>query len=77
MGLQVETLEDRQLMAAGIFYNSLLGTVTIEGADSDDVAKVRIDDRAAAKLAGAGVPIARAEGFEWHARSMEARIGDN
>src|SRR5205823_15976 len=41
------------------------------------VAEVRIDDRAAAKLAGAGVPIARAEGFEWHARSMEARMGDN
>ena len=29
------------------------------------------------KLASAGAPIARAEGFEWHARSMEARIGDN
>jgi len=41
------------------------------------VAEVHIDERAAAKLAGAGVPIARAEGFEWHARSMEARIGDN
>ena len=41
------------------------------------VAEVQIDERAAAKLAGAGVPIARAEGFEWHARSMEARIGDN
>jgi histidinol dehydrogenase len=25
------------------------------------------------KLAIAGAPIARAEGFEWHARSMEAR----
>jgi histidinol dehydrogenase len=39
--------------------------------------EVRLDPSAAAKLAGAGVPIARAEGFEWHARSMEARIGDN
>jgi histidinol dehydrogenase len=29
------------------------------------------------KLASAGAPIARAEGFEWHARSMEARIGEN
>ncbi len=28
---------------------------------------------AARKLAAAGAPIARAEGFEWHARSMEAR----
>ncbi len=27
------------------------------------------------KLAAAGAPIARAEGFEWHARSMEARAG--
>ncbi len=41
------------------------------------MADVRIDQRAAAKLAKAGVPIARAEGFEWHARSMEARMGDN
>ena len=41
------------------------------------MAEVRIDADAARKLAGAGVPIARAEGFEWHARSMEARIGDN
>jgi histidinol dehydrogenase len=41
------------------------------------MAEVRIDADAAAKLARAGVPIARAEGFEWHARSMEARIGDN
>jgi histidinol dehydrogenase len=29
------------------------------------------------KLAAAGAPIARAEGFEWHARSMEARIEEN
>ena len=41
------------------------------------MAEVRIAPAGAAKLAGAGVPIARAEGFEWHARSMEARIGDN
>jgi histidinol dehydrogenase len=41
------------------------------------MAEVRIDADAATKLARAGVPIARAEGFEWHARSMEARIGDN
>jgi len=41
------------------------------------MAEVQIDDAAAAKLARAGVPIARAEGFEWHARSMQARIGDN
>ena len=32
---------------------------------------------AAAKLAAAGAPIARAEGFEVHAASMEARIGEN
>ena len=31
----------------------------------------------ARKLAAAGAPIARAEGFELHARSMEARIGEN
>ncbi|HEY4915673.1 MAG TPA: histidinol dehydrogenase [Solirubrobacteraceae bacterium] len=29
------------------------------------------------KLAGAGAPIARAEGFEVHAESMEARVRDN
>jgi histidinol dehydrogenase len=29
------------------------------------------------KLAAAGVPVARAEGFELHARSMEARMGEN
>ncbi len=38
--------------------------------------EVRIG-RAARALAPAGAAIARAEGFEWHARSMEARIGDN
>jgi histidinol dehydrogenase len=41
------------------------------------MAEVRVTPAGAGKLAGAGVPIARAEGFEWHARSMEARIGDN
>ena len=35
--------------------------------------EVRIGE-AAAKLAAAGAPIARAEGFEVHAESMEARI---
>jgi histidinol dehydrogenase len=41
------------------------------------MAEVRVDAAGAGKLASAGVPIARAEGFEWHARSMQARIGDN
>jgi histidinol dehydrogenase len=39
------------------------------------MSEVRIDPVGAAKLAAAGAPIARAEGFEWHARSMEARVG--
>ena len=38
-------------------------------------AEVRIADPA--PLARAAAPIARAEGFEFHARSMEARIRDN
>ena len=38
-------------------------------------AEVRIDD--ADELARAAAPVARAEGFELHARSMEARIRDN
>jgi histidinol dehydrogenase len=38
--------------------------------------EVRIDSDAAA-LARAAAPLARAEGFELHARSMEARIRDN
>ncbi len=38
------------------------------------MSEVRIDPASASKLAGAGAPIARAEGFEWHARSMEARV---
>jgi histidinol dehydrogenase len=41
------------------------------------MAEVHIDDRAADKLARAGAPIADAEGFKWHARSMQARIGHN
>ncbi len=41
------------------------------------MAEVRIDPEAARRLARAGSPIARAEGFEWHARSMDARMGDN
>ncbi len=39
-------------------------------------AEVRIGE-AAAELARAAAPIARAEGFEIHARSLEARIRDN
>ena len=39
-------------------------------------AEVRIGDDAA-ELARAAAPVARAEGFELHARSMEARIRDN
>jgi len=39
--------------------------------------EVHLDARAAARLAPAGAAIARAEGFEAHARSMEARMGDN
>jgi histidinol dehydrogenase len=44
------------------------------------MAEVRIGEvggETARKLAAAGAPIARAEGFELHARSMEARIGEN
>jgi histidinol dehydrogenase len=40
------------------------------------MAEVRLGEvggETASKLAAAGAPIARAEGFEWHARSMEAR----
>jgi histidinol dehydrogenase len=40
------------------------------------MAEVRIDPDSARKLAAAGAPIARAEGFELHARSMEARVED-
>jgi histidinol dehydrogenase len=38
-------------------------------------AEVRVND--ATELARAAAPVARAEGFEYHARSMEARIRDN
>jgi histidinol dehydrogenase len=38
---------------------------------------VDIDAGAALKLAKAGAPVARAEGFPLHAKSMEARIGEN
>ncbi|HUB76463.1 MAG TPA: histidinol dehydrogenase [Solirubrobacteraceae bacterium] len=44
------------------------------------MAEVRLGEvgaETARKLAAAGAPIARAEGFELHARSMEARIGEN
>jgi histidinol dehydrogenase len=41
------------------------------------MAEVRIPDAAAATLAPAGAAIARAEGFERHAESMEARIREN
>jgi histidinol dehydrogenase len=41
------------------------------------MAEVRIPAQAAAGLAVAGAAIARAEGFEAHARSMEARIREN
>jgi histidinol dehydrogenase len=40
------------------------------------MAEVRIGG-AAVKLAAAGAPIARAEGFEVHAESMEARVREN
>lgn len=38
------------------------------------MSEVRITADAASALAWAGAPIARAEGFPWHARSMEARM---
>jgi histidinol dehydrogenase len=41
------------------------------------MSEVRIGPDAAAKLAKAGMPIARAEGFEWHVRSMQARVREN
>jgi histidinol dehydrogenase len=40
------------------------------------MAEVRVGE-AAGRLAAAGAPIARAEGFEVHAESMEARVGEN
>jgi histidinol dehydrogenase len=39
--------------------------------------EVRVGARAAAELARVAAPVARAEGFDMHARSMEARIRDN
>jgi histidinol dehydrogenase len=39
--------------------------------------EVRIDVDAVSRLAAAGAPIARAEGFEVHAESMEARMREN
>ena len=41
------------------------------------MSEVRIDAESAAKLARAGAPIARKEGFEWHAKSMQARVREN
>jgi histidinol dehydrogenase len=41
------------------------------------MAEVRIGPEAAAALARAGAPIARAEGFRLHAESMEARVQEN
>ncbi|MFT4035749.1 MAG: histidinol dehydrogenase, partial [Patulibacter sp.] len=38
------------------------------------MSEVRITAEAAGALAWAGAPIARAEGFPWHAKSMEARM---
>jgi histidinol dehydrogenase len=40
------------------------------------MAEVRVGP-GASRLAAAGAPIARAEGFEVHAESMEARVGEN
>jgi histidinol dehydrogenase len=39
--------------------------------------EVRIGEDAVGKLAAAGAPLARAEGFEVHAESMEARMREN
>jgi histidinol dehydrogenase len=41
------------------------------------MAEVRVSPEAAARLAAAGAPIARAEGFAVHAESMEARVREN
>jgi histidinol dehydrogenase len=40
------------------------------------MAEIRIPDEAVGPLADAGATIARAEGFSWHAKSMEARRRD-
>jgi histidinol dehydrogenase len=39
--------------------------------------EVRIGGASARELAGLAAPVARAEGFELHAQSMEARVRDN
>jgi histidinol dehydrogenase len=41
------------------------------------MAEVRIGQEAVSKLAAAGAPVARAEGFEVHAESMEVRMREN
>jgi histidinol dehydrogenase len=41
------------------------------------MAEVRLPEESAGVLAPYGAAIARAEGFEGHARSMEARIREN
>lgn len=41
------------------------------------MSEVKVDPGQAEKLTKAGAPIARVEGFEWHARSMEARVREN
>ena len=46
------------------------------GEEQVDPRLVEIGD-AASELARLAAPVARAEGFELHARSMEARIRDN
>ena len=40
------------------------------------MAEVKVTDQAVGPLADAGATIARAEGFIWHAKSMEARKRD-
>jgi histidinol dehydrogenase len=52
-------------------FASALGTAHFRRSFTE----VRITD--GAQMARAAAPIARAEGFELHARSMEARIGDD
>ena len=49
-------------------------TATVERSTGET--EVRLDG-AADKLAAAGAPIARAEGFQVHAESMEARVREN
>lgn len=40
------------------------------------LAEIRVPESAAVRLADAGATLARAEGFNWHAKSMEARKRD-